>query len=345
MNYSKIYEQLIVKSKNRASSKQEAKDLLGYFEGHHIVPRCLGGGNEEENIAYLTAEEHYVAHQLLVKMYPNEHKLYYACAMMCAADNESAIRPNNKLYGWIRKRLSIIQKSKNKFNDAGLMRSSIKQTGRTKADYEYLQVIGEKTSLALKGRTKETHEHVAQQAEKIRGRTKETHEYLKITAEKNSKTFSGRTKETHEYRKIAGEKNSKILSGRTKDDYEYLKNRSEKMKGRTKDTYAPLKVIGEKVSKTTKGRTKETHAHIAKHAETLRGRTMHTHPSLKAASEKLNILSQEQRDKIVDMRVNEKMMLKEIHKYLLDQNIKIAFSTVGGIINREIKLSNRKDSE
>jgi hypothetical protein len=37
-------------------------------ERHHIVPRCLGGSNKSDNIVRLTDREHYICHQLLVKM-------------------------------------------------------------------------------------------------------------------------------------------------------------------------------------------------------------------------------------------------------------------------------------
>ena len=36
-----------------------------YHERHHIIPRCLGGGNEEENLIDLFAKEHFIAHKLL----------------------------------------------------------------------------------------------------------------------------------------------------------------------------------------------------------------------------------------------------------------------------------------
>jgi len=74
MNYSKIYEQLILKSKNRK--------LTCYTEKHHIIPRCMGGNDKIENIAILTAREHFLAHKLLVEIYPNNHKLLYSLWLM-----------------------------------------------------------------------------------------------------------------------------------------------------------------------------------------------------------------------------------------------------------------------
>lgn len=40
-------------------------------ETHHILPRCLGGSDEPENLVYLTYREHYIAHHLLTKMNPS----------------------------------------------------------------------------------------------------------------------------------------------------------------------------------------------------------------------------------------------------------------------------------
>lgn len=96
MNYKRHYDLLIERARNRV--------LDCYVESHHIIPRCMGGGGEKENIVALTPEEHYVAHQLLVKMHPGKTKLVYAAIMMCGKFNDS--RANNKSYGWIKRRHS-----------------------------------------------------------------------------------------------------------------------------------------------------------------------------------------------------------------------------------------------
>ena len=99
MNYTKHYNLLIERAKNRT--------LTEYKERHHIIPRCMNGTNDKSNIAELTPEEHYVAHQLLLKMYPENSSLIFAAAMMVANRN------NNKLYGWLKRKhshaMSIIQ--------------------------------------------------------------------------------------------------------------------------------------------------------------------------------------------------------------------------------------------
>lgn len=90
MNYKNIYDRLIEKGK--------ARTIEEYTEIHHIIPRCMGGSNVAENLVKLTPEEHYLAHQLLVKIYPNNILLVNAATMMIPN------RPSNKLYGWLRRR-------------------------------------------------------------------------------------------------------------------------------------------------------------------------------------------------------------------------------------------------
>lgn len=67
MNYTNIYMSLITKAK----LKNRIKDVKVSLEKHHILPSCIGGGDEPENLVLLTPREHFVAHKLLVKMYPS----------------------------------------------------------------------------------------------------------------------------------------------------------------------------------------------------------------------------------------------------------------------------------
>ena len=97
MNYQKIYNDLI-------TGRQRKILTEGYTERHHIIPRCMGGDDNKENLVDLSASEHFVAHQLLVKIYPKNEKLIYAAHMMTFGN--STQKRNNKLYGWIRSRLS-----------------------------------------------------------------------------------------------------------------------------------------------------------------------------------------------------------------------------------------------
>jgi hypothetical protein len=60
--------------------------LLNSGERHHIFPKGCGGNNLEENLVTLTLREHFIAHLLLVKMFPKcspeWKKMVYALHMM-----------------------------------------------------------------------------------------------------------------------------------------------------------------------------------------------------------------------------------------------------------------------
>ena len=58
--YTKCYYNIINNSRHR--------ELVGYKEKHHIIPKSLGGADDISNLATLTAREHFVCHLLLTKM-------------------------------------------------------------------------------------------------------------------------------------------------------------------------------------------------------------------------------------------------------------------------------------
>lgn len=105
MDYQRIYNQLIERAVTRGT-------VDGYKERHHIIPKCLGGSNERSNLVELTAEEHYLAHQLLVKVYPQERGLVTAAYIMCSGKG----RTNNKMYGWLRREYSKVCSERMKGN-------------------------------------------------------------------------------------------------------------------------------------------------------------------------------------------------------------------------------------
>lgn len=76
MNYKAIYKSLMT------SRKDQTKNSNQYTEVHHIVPKCLGGTNDLGNLVVLTYREHYLAHWLLTKIYPNNSKLLWAFSLM-----------------------------------------------------------------------------------------------------------------------------------------------------------------------------------------------------------------------------------------------------------------------
>lgn len=86
--YFNWYFNIINKSKNQVKND--------YVEKHHIIPKCMGGTDEPENIVPLTAREHFICHWLLVKIVEDDvkYKLMYALSMM---QNKSKYNPDRNL--------------------------------------------------------------------------------------------------------------------------------------------------------------------------------------------------------------------------------------------------------
>ncbi len=101
MNYEKIYNNLC----NRGREKRE---LHGYCEKHHIIPKCLGGLDNEDNITILTFREHFIAHLLLTKIHKEHRGINYAflCMLRKQPTGErfltsrmvEVIKKNHKIY-------------------------------------------------------------------------------------------------------------------------------------------------------------------------------------------------------------------------------------------------------
>lgn len=109
MNYQKIYDSIVSRAMMRTTTTE-------YYEKHHIIPEHFyidrkrkgppgwleGDPNDTGNLVLLTPEEHYIAHQLLVKIYPSHGKLIFAVKMM-TVNNKYQDRSNNKMFGWLKR--------------------------------------------------------------------------------------------------------------------------------------------------------------------------------------------------------------------------------------------------
>lgn len=93
MDYDRIYRDFI---KDRRTKEHS---LSGYTERHHIIPRCLGGGDEPGNLIDLTPEDHFFAHLCLAKTHGG--KLWAPVAFMIGGQRKD-YKPvlSRKSYGW-----------------------------------------------------------------------------------------------------------------------------------------------------------------------------------------------------------------------------------------------------
>ena len=124
MNYKKNYYDYIEYLKNLG------KRNLEYSEKHHIIPRCLGGTNDKDNLIELTAREHFLAHYLLMKIYPDNYKLADAFRMMGVINKKEQKRYfNSRLY----------ESQKKKFAEARSKKVICLETGEIYPSASYVE--------------------------------------------------------------------------------------------------------------------------------------------------------------------------------------------------------------
>lgn len=85
---------------------QRDPDPSQYYEKHHIIPRCLGGLDNKQNLVKLTAREHYIAHMLLVKMTKANQRIKMQSAlwkMLSINGKQNRYIPCNRQYEMIKK--------------------------------------------------------------------------------------------------------------------------------------------------------------------------------------------------------------------------------------------------
>lgn len=77
---------------NILSSRGRFGLINEYKERHHIIPRCMNGSDDKENLIDLTAEEHFRAHELLAKENPDNLSLQYALVFTIVANKSNPNR-------------------------------------------------------------------------------------------------------------------------------------------------------------------------------------------------------------------------------------------------------------
>jgi hypothetical protein len=98
MNYKKIHDNIIERAKHRIVQPNIK------LATHHILPKCMNGNNDQNNLVRLTFREHCLIHLLLVKIYPSQYKLVYAAWMMYTKLKKLKSSYNSKVF----EKLSIL---------------------------------------------------------------------------------------------------------------------------------------------------------------------------------------------------------------------------------------------
>jgi len=83
-----------------------------YIEKHHIVPKSLGGTDDDDNLVELTAKQHFICHLLLTKMFVPKTREYYKmihafCMMDWCKGNTNMLRYTGRVYQKQREEFSI----------------------------------------------------------------------------------------------------------------------------------------------------------------------------------------------------------------------------------------------
>lgn len=246
--YKKYYYQLIEYRKINTLPN----DIYGEY--HHIIPKCIGGTNTNENLIRLTAREHYIAHLLLVRIYKNTkyyYKMLSAVTMMqCSSDthqNGRNFKFSSRLYEKIRiecSRLdSIFHKElwKNKTEEERQAFSKkVSETIKSQSD-EWKKQYSITMSNALKNRSDEKKREASRKMSEAWHRKNE--EEKREIIEKREKIKANKSQEEKEktkekFRKTMSEKDEAWWKQYSINMSNALKNRSEEEKEKTKEKIA-----------------------------------------------------------------------------------------------------------
>ncbi len=139
MNYKKIYNQIIERAQNR--------NLEGYSERHHIIPKCMGGLDEKMNLVNLTAREHFLCHMLLCEIYPQNNKLRHALFLMAIGKQKFDGKKyviSSRTYEWLKVEYSLMLTGKQQSQETKDKKSKSMLDAWEKKTKEEMSEIGKK---------------------------------------------------------------------------------------------------------------------------------------------------------------------------------------------------------
>jgi len=176
--YTGIYYKIIERAKLR--------NIVGYVEKHHIIPRSLGGTNKKDNIVSLTAREHFICHWLLTKMVNSTKHKYqmwnaFSCMLYRENNNQSRYKISSRTFENIKRNNSHLK--------------SILWSGESNPMYgkTHTDDSKQKISNTHKGREKSIEERKAiSQALSEKPKSKKHKQSLKNAWKKNKANRSGK---------------------------------------------------------------------------------------------------------------------------------------------------------
>lgn len=104
--YTNSYFRLVDRAANR--------EVQGYTETHHIVPKSLGGTDASSNLVKLTAREHFICHLLLIKMVDDtvKYKMVYAAWQQSRPRPYTSLKVSSRIYEMLRMEMSASYKGR-----------------------------------------------------------------------------------------------------------------------------------------------------------------------------------------------------------------------------------------
>ena len=97
---------------DQAQAQAQAADV--YYEKHHIIPRSLGGSNQQDNLVRLTARAHYVVHRLLTRMTTGTDRHKMCTAIFLMTNTRKGVRISSHTYQVIREQAAKASSVQNK---------------------------------------------------------------------------------------------------------------------------------------------------------------------------------------------------------------------------------------
>ena len=210
------YNNLMVKNKN-------TRKIKGETARHHSVPESFfinrtrntnkpghlaGNPDALENLVFLSHRAHFIAHQLLTKIYPTNQAMTYAAHLM-----RGNIK-NGKEYSWLKNQYSTMLSS-----DDPIIKEMFKKIGKHQIGDKNVSKRPEvraKIAASLTGK-KASPEAI----EKIRlfrkGKNKHNYEPIARMAQTMSKVMTGLTKENSQMRQNHSKSLSVSMTGKTKE--------------------------------------------------------------------------------------------------------------------------------
>jgi hypothetical protein len=185
MNYKKIYEEIIIKHGSKTK-------LDCYCEYHHIIPRCIGGSDDKDNMIYVKGRVHVLLHWILCKIYPTDRKILQAFHAM-----------------------TMINGHNNRTLNTNIIESARKYNAQSKRGVPRSEETKQKISDSMTGKTRseETKQKIGTAIKSHRQKYKFSHN--EETKQKLSKSHAGKTLKDETRQKISdsmiGKKKIKVM--------------------------------------------------------------------------------------------------------------------------------------